>query len=137
MTSRPSPFNGLRHLALVVDDLESVERFYVDLLGMQVLRRASENLVYLTLGNDNLSLARRKGAEAPGGCLDHFGFIVDTREDVDAWFDYLQSLSADLLDTPHDHTDGARSFHVRDPAGNVVQPLFHPAVSGQQFSMPN
>ncbi len=137
MTTRPPQFNGLRHLALVVDDLEAVETFYVEILGMEVLRRASDNLVYLTLGNDNLSLARRKVPSDPGGCLDHFGFVVDTREDVDAWFAYLQGQGADLMDTPHDHTDGARSFHVRDPAGNVVQPLFHPALSGQTFSDPD
>ena len=137
MPTRPPQFNGLRHLALVVEDLEAVEAFYVDVLGMQVLRRASENLVYLSLGNDNLSIARRKVPAGPGGCLDHFGFVVDRREDVDTWFAYLQERNADLMDTPHDHTDGARSFHVRDPAGNVVQPLFHPALSGQTFAGPD
>lgn len=134
MTTRPQPFNGLRHLALIVDDLEAVEAFYVDTLGMSVLRRASENLVYLTLGNDNLSLARTKKPMGEGGCLDHFGFVVDTKEQLDEWYGYLKSVGADLMDEPHDHADGARSFHVRDPAGNVVQPLYHPAVSGQKFS---
>ena len=136
MTTRPQPFNGLRHLALIVEDLEAVEAFYVDVLGMSVLRRASKNLVYLTLGNDNLSLARTKKSMGEGGCLDHFGFVVDTKEQLDEWYLYLKDLGADLMDEPHDHADGARSFHVRDPAGNVVQPLYHPAVSGQKFSKP-
>ncbi|EPQ5284217.1 VOC family protein, partial [Pseudomonas aeruginosa] len=30
--------------------------------------------------------------------------------------------------------DGARSFHLLDPAGNKVQPLYHPAVSGQRLA---
>lgn len=137
MATRPEPFNGLRHLALIVDDLEAVEEFYVEVLGMNVLRRASENLVYLTLGNDNLSLARTKKPMGEGGCLDHFGFVVDTKEQLDEWYGYLKDMGADLMDEPHDHSDGARSFHVRDPAGNVVQPLYHPAVSGQKFSLPS
>lgn len=137
MRTRPEPFNGLRHLALIVDDLEAVEEFYVEVLGMSVLRRASENLVYLTLGNDNLSLARTKKPMGEGGCLDHFGFVVDTKEQLDEWYVYLKDMGIDLMDEPHDHADGARSFHMRDPAGNVVQPLYHPAVSGQRFSNPS
>ena len=136
MGTRPEPFNGLRHLALIVEDLEAVEKFYVEVLGMSVLRRASENLVYLTLGNDNLSLARTKKPSGDSGCLDHFGFVVDTKQQLDEWYAYLKDMGAELMDEPHDHADGARSFHVRDPAGNVVQPLYHPALSGQKFSNP-
>ena len=62
------------------------------------------------------------------------GLIIDGKEELQAWFDYMKEVGADLLDKPHDHSDGARSFHVRDPAGNVVQPLYHPAVSGQKFN---
>lgn len=137
MTTRPQPLNGLRHLALIVEDLEAVETFYVEILGMSVLRRASENLVYLTLGNDNLSLARTKKTPGEGGCLDHFGFVVDTNQQLEDWYVYLKSVGADLIDEPHDHADGARSFHVRDPAGNIVQPIYHPALSGQTFSEPS
>ncbi len=137
MANRPAPFNGLRHLALVVPNLEECERFYVDIIGMNVLRRASENLVYLTLGNDNLSLGRnRKGERTGVQYLDHFGFIVDTKEQLQEWFDFMKAEGVKLLDQPHDHSDGARSFHCEDPAGNVVQPIYHPAISGQQFSGP-
>ncbi len=134
MTDRPKPLNGLRHLALVVPNLEQCERFYVDIMGMEVLRRASENLVYLTCGNDNLSLGRlQEGEQAGTQYLDHFGFVVDSKEDLQTWYDYLRAKHVDLLDKPHDHSDGARSFHCKDPAGNVVQPLYHPAISGQRF----
>ena len=58
MLERPGRLNGLRHIALLVPNLEACERFYVDILGMQVLHRANPDLVYLTCGNDNLSLGR-------------------------------------------------------------------------------
>lgn len=139
MSKRPRPLNGLRHLALKVTNLEECERFYVDVIGMRVLRRANENLVYLTLGNDNLSLGRSRAGEpdAEAGTLDHFGFVVDTKEDLQHWYDYMEARGVPLLDKPHDHSDGARSFHCKDPAGNIVQPLYHPAISGQRFSGPS
>ena len=48
----------------------------------------------------------------------------------------MQEKGVNLLDTPSDHFDGARSFHCTDPAGNVIQPLYHPALSGQAFTGP-
>jgi len=135
MIARPKAFNGLRHLALSVYEFEECLTFYTQVMGMKVLRKANENLVYLTCGNDNLSLGRAKQKVAvPAQTLDHFGFVVDSKEELQQWFEYMQSIDVPLLDEPHDHSDGARSFHCQDPAGNVVQPLYHPAVSGQQFS---
>lgn len=136
MSERPKAFSGIRHLAFEVPNLEECERFYTEIMGMEVLSRASENLVYLTCGNDNLSLSRAKSDRQGRSCFDHYGFIVDTREELDRWFAYMKSAGVPLLDEPHDHADGARSFHCTDPAGNVIQPLFHPAISGQTFTPP-
>ncbi|WP_048306824.1 VOC family protein [Halomonas sp. PR-M31] len=133
--NRPAPLNGMRHIALQVQDLDACERFYTELLGMQLLRRAHKDLVYLTLGNDNFSLSRAK--EPTGGDpqrLDHFGFVVDERDDVDAWHDYLKAQGVEVTSAPHDHGDGGRSFYCLDPDGNSVQPLYHPSVSGQRLS---
>jgi catechol 2,3-dioxygenase-like lactoylglutathione lyase family enzyme len=136
MVERPKPFSGIRHVAFEVDDLEACERFYVEVMGMEVLWRASPDLVYLTCGNDNLSLARAKAPRSGRGPFDHFGFIVDSKADLDRWHAYMKAKGVEVLDQPHDHRDGARSFHLKDPAGNVIQPIFHPAVSGQRFSPP-
>jgi catechol-2,3-dioxygenase len=88
----------------------------------------------MACGNDNLSLGRLKSGEK-AGCqyLDHFGFIVDCKEDLEAWYQFMQDSGVPLMDQPHDHSDGARSFHCQDPAGNVVQPLYRPAISGRQM----
>ncbi|PHS78682.1 MAG: glyoxalase [Rhodospirillaceae bacterium] len=136
MNSRPNPFNGLRHIGLRVPNLEDCIDFYINIIGMKVLRRASDDLIYLTLGNDNLSLGRAaKGASVgDGGWVDHFGFIVDSKDDLEDWYHFMKAQGVDVLDAPHDHSDGARSFHCKDPAGNIVQPLYHAALSGQTFS---
>ena len=135
MTERPSAFRGIRHVAFRVTNLEECEEFYKDVMGMELLCRANENLVYLTCGNDNLSLARVDEASSRGSTFDHYGFIVEDKETLDAWHAYFSSRGdVPVMDEPHDHADGARSFHIKDPAGNVIQPIYHPAISAQQFS---
>lgn len=106
--ARPSRLNGLRHLALLVPNLEECERFYVDVLGMEVLNRANEDLVYLTCGNDNLSLGRAHAASNGLQTMDHYGFVVDSVEELEAWYRYLKALGVTLLDQPFDHGDGAQ-----------------------------
>ena len=135
MTERPSAFRGIRHVAFRVTNLEECEEFYKDVMGMELLYRANVNLVYLTCGNDNLSLARVDEASTRGSTFDHYGFIVEDKASLDAWHAYFSSRGdVPIMDKPHDHADGARSFHIKDPAGNVIQPIYHPAISAQQFS---
>ena len=141
MNTRPKPFNGLRHVAIEVPQFEECLTFYTEVLGMDILRRASDNLVYLGCGNDVLSLGRLRGDDsgphtAQGGYVDHYGFVVDSKQDLEDWYAFLKDQGVNMLDEPHDHSDGARSFHITDPAGNVIQPLYHPAVSGQRFTGP-
>ncbi|KJY76734.1 glyoxalase [Vibrio coralliilyticus] len=129
---RPAPFNGMRHIALVVQKFEECEVFYTDIMGMTVLRRASDNLVYLTNGCDNLSLGRAHSQRVCSPIsVDHFGFIVRSKDELHHWYEFMQEKGVTLLDAPHDHSDGARSFHCRDPEGHVIQPLYHPEISHQ------
>ncbi|MDE0943442.1 MAG: VOC family protein [Alphaproteobacteria bacterium] len=134
MTQRPAAFRGIRHIAFRVKNIEECEKFYIDVMGMELLYRANDDLVYLTCGNDNLSLARAKTEPKDGGVFDHYGFIVESKKSLDAWHDYFKSIGVPVLDQPHDQAEGVRSFHLKDPAGNVIQPIYHPAISAQQFS---
>ncbi|OIN12781.1 VOC family protein [Oceanisphaera psychrotolerans] len=133
---RPGRLNGMRHIAFTMPNLEECEHFYTEIMGMELLRRAHKDLVYLTCGNDNLSLGRSDLPASGVQSMDHFGFIVDSKAELELWFQYLQSKAVTMLDQPHDHGDGARSFHITDPAGNVIQPIYHPEISGQRFSKP-
>ncbi|MFP6774603.1 MAG: VOC family protein, partial [Alphaproteobacteria bacterium] len=51
MNQRPPAFLGIRHIAFKVANLEECEKFYIDVMGMELLYRANDNLVYLTCGN--------------------------------------------------------------------------------------
>lgn len=128
---RPGKTGGMRHVALFVTDLAACEQFYVDCLGMTVEWRPDEDNVYLTSGNDNLALHRAEvtPASPEQQKLDHIGFIIPTMDEVDSWFEFLQSKNVKMRNAPRTHRDGARSFYCYDPAGTVVQIIYHPPIS--------
>jgi catechol 2,3-dioxygenase-like lactoylglutathione lyase family enzyme len=128
---RPPATGGMRHVALYVRDLETCEYFYVELLGMQVEWRPDPDNVYLTSGNDNLALHRASIDFDTSGSqkLDHIGFIIKSAEQVDEWFAFLSHHAIVTRQPPRTHRDGARSFYCYDPAGTVVQIIYHPPIS--------
>jgi glyoxylase I family protein len=68
---RPPTF-GIHHLALVVTDLEAMERFYVDVLGLPLVRRwhsgcgEQQRSIWLALGHDAF-LALERAEPSPFG----------------------------------------------------------------------
>lgn len=128
---RPAATAGLRHVALFVERFDEAVDFYTRLLGMEVEWRPDSDNVYLTSGNDNLALHRFLGAERPPAVqrLDHVGFIIDSMDQVDQWYDFLKAEGVRLKSQPKTHRDGARSFYCLDPDGTVVQMIYHPPIS--------
>ena len=131
---RPETTAGMRHLALNVTNMESTLDFYTRLLGMEIEWQPDRDNYYLTSGNDNLALHRGEKVieENSVQSLDHLGFIIDSREDVFDWFNFLQQEKVEMLTEVKDHRDGARSFYCKDPDGNVVQMIYHPPLSAGQ-----
>lgn len=126
---RPNPTAGMRHVALNAKDVAACERFYVDLLGMQVEWRPDPDNVYLTSGNDNLAIHRTSGEISDGQALDHIGFILNEIDDVDAWYEFLKANEVTIKKEPKTHRDGARSFYCLDPEGITVQLIYHPPLA--------
>ncbi|MGH8582117.1 MAG: VOC family protein [Gammaproteobacteria bacterium] len=129
---RPPPTRGLRHVALNVTRMAECERFYVELIGMQVEWRPDPDNVYLSSGSDNLALhrAREETAGRTGQRLDHVGFLLRRLEDVDTWYAFLSGHGVSMKSEPHAHRDGARSFYCYDPDGTLVQFIYHPPIAG-------
>jgi catechol 2,3-dioxygenase-like lactoylglutathione lyase family enzyme len=129
LTDRPT-HTGLRHLALNVQDLPAMKRFYVDVLGFAIEWEPDADNVYLSSGRDNLALHRaRDGRSSSGQSLDHLGLIVRTPDEVDRWAVFLEGRGVSLTARPKTHRDGARSCYFRDPDGNSVQIIHHPPIS--------
>ena len=132
--SSPPPTRGIRHVALLCYDMDTMERFYCDVLGYRVEWRPSADELYLTRGEDNLALHARRAptsglAASAESRLDHVGLLMDRPDDVDAWAKYLDEKGVKLDTVPRTHRDGARSFYMRDPEGNRLQFLYHPPLS--------
>lgn len=127
---KPKPTAGMHHVALFVKQFDACAHFYTELLGMKIEWQPDENNLYLTSGNDNLALHRAPDDFVPDKYqhLDHIGFFLDERNEVDAWFEYLKNQEVTIKALPKDHRDGTRSFYCADPDGNVVQLIFYPAI---------
>lgn len=124
----PAPHRGLRHLALYCKHLEATVAFYSELIGMKIVWQPDNDNVYLSYQDDNLALHRAPANFNTSGSqrLDHLGFFLNTKEDVDAWHTFLKENSVDIKAAPKDHRDGTRSFYCADPEGNVVQMIYYP-----------
>ncbi|MCD6039005.1 MAG: fosB [Gammaproteobacteria bacterium] len=126
---RPKPTAGLHHIALYIKQFAECEYFYTQLLGMKVDWRPDADNLYLTSGNDNLALHRAPANFIPTKPqrLDHIGFFLNEREEVDTWHTFLSAHQVKIKAPPKDHRDGTRSFYCSDPDGNTVQMIYIPS----------
>ncbi len=131
MSSGPPPTKGIRHVALFVRDIASMEAFYRDILGYVEEWRPSPEELYMTRGSDNLALhaAPQAQGELRESRLDHLGLLMSRADDVDAWAAWLDTRGVALDTRPRTHRDGARSFYARDPEGNRIQFIWHPPIA--------
>ena len=121
---------GIRHLALKVNNLEEMQKFYVDILGFEIEWQPDPQNLYITSGSDNLALHEVAESVTPGA-LDHLGILVEKPDDVDAWAEFLKSQGVKLKTEPRTHRDGARSIYFNDPGGNAIQLIYHPPISNK------
>ena len=117
---------GLHHVALTSLNYEASRQFYTNIMKMQVEWEPDENNVYLTNGTDNLAIHRGTSEDSK---LDHIGFILESKEQVDRWYSYLTNNHVHIDKEPKTHRDGARSFYLIDPDGVRVQLIYHPPLS--------
>lgn len=128
---RPGGMLGMHHVALFVHDLQACLVFYRDVVGMQEEWQPDPDNIYLTSGKDNVALHRLDADQSLQGAqrLDHIGFIMRAPDDVDAWHTHLLANGVKIAQAPKTHRDGARSLYCFDPAGNLVQFIYHPPIS--------
>ncbi len=126
MTNKPKPHAGLRHVALYATNFEASTRFYTELLGLKIVWQPDPDNIYLSSGSDNLALHRAAPdfVAAKSQRLDHIGFFLDEREEVDRWHEYMLTNNVEIKAGPKDHRDGTRSFYCADPDGNIVQMIY-------------
>lgn len=106
---------SLSHLFVSVRDLAATHRFYVELLGLEVLMGGPAE-GYLRLGgNDGFHM----GVEAhPDAAVPTPGIELVIRvDDVDATYARLRAAGVAFDGPPADQEWGARHAWLRDPSG--------------------
>lgn len=125
---------GLRHLALRVRDVRVSQAFYERLFDMKIVWQPDPDNVYLSTGVDNLALHQvpaeefEQFAASPNHPLDHFGFLMESQESVEALFEEVSAQGVTIVQSPKLHRDGSFSFYLADPDSNTIQVLFEPSV---------
>ena len=115
---------GLRHLALRVKDPQASKRFYQECFGMKIVWEPDPDNVYLSSGIDNLAL-HRDAVEGPGA-LDHFGFVVGSKEEVDAVMEQARMAGAEIVKFAEDTFWGGYSGYFQDPDQHLWEVVWNP-----------
>ena len=116
------PFtDGFAEVTLQARDIATLERFYVDGLGLEVLAREDDRIWLAAGPHARLGLwtPGRKEFGDEGGAHVHFAFSAAPGR-LDALADRLRERGTPVRG-PQEHDGGDRSLYVEDPGGNVVE----------------
>ena len=117
----------LSEAALYARDLAAAERFYHDVLGLEIISRMENRGTSFRCGATVLLVfdpARTRipdagvpthGAQGEG----HIAFVIDDAE-IDPWRARLAAAGV-AVESEVEWPSGGRSVYFRDPAGNVVE----------------
>src|SRR5262249_53378296 len=123
------PIERLDHIAIITADVERSSQFYCDWAGMHVIhdRRdspQSHRVVWVRLANDRNSLIIvmiQSEGDRPAGRMDHFGFHVTSRADVDLIGDRARAVGI-LVEEPQYAGPVVGYFcTIKDPDGNLLE----------------
>ncbi len=115
----------LGEIALRVGDLDAMQRFYEDVIGLELMKRF-EHAAFFKLADGHaghtrvLALFCRKAAlDGAKTTLDHMAFNI-ARADYEAEKARLEALGLAVRTAYHDWVQW-RSLYVDDPEGNTVE----------------
>ncbi len=115
LTRPPSLENrGIAHVGLKVSDIEKSRKFYREILGFKDELR-QPGVVYLPAGPDRLVVYD----ENSGTSDFHFGFKVNTLQQVKEWRDWLRSKNVTILEDMTE--DKHRSIKFKDPDRHWIE----------------
>lgn len=121
---------GVRHVALGVSDLARALDFYTETLGFDPAYVTSADWAMVSMAGTTLSLVPVPGYVAPrsagGSHPAHFGIVLASMADVDAWHERLRFTDVPSIEAPKLHRDGSYGFYLTDPDDNPLECIFIP-----------
>jgi glyoxylase I family protein len=123
---------GLHHVTVIVADLDRTTAFYRDVLGLALVREGvnddDPDARHFWFGDAHgtagtlmsfMEYPDMEPAKVGVGSVHHVALSVASREELDAWRDYLRSRGVDCTDVFE--RGGLRSIYLRDPDQNIVE----------------
>jgi glyoxylase I family protein len=123
---------GLHHVTVIVADLDRTTAFYRDMLGLALVREGvnddDPDARHFWFGDAHgtagtlmsfMEYAEMEPAKVGVGSVHHVALSVASREELDAWPDYLRSRGVDCTDVFE--RGGLRSIYLRDPDQNIIE----------------
>lgn len=111
---------------LYAEDLDAAERFYADVLGLEVIGRVAGRHVFFRCGAGvflvfNPAATNHGGDLPPHGATGagHVAFVLEP-DQLDAWRGQLATHGV-AVELDYHWPNGGRSLYFRDPAGNSVE----------------
>lgn len=115
---------GLTHIHLAVRDLVRSTSFYRTVFGMEEQGVGGEGMVFLrTPGSEDTITLRQAGPDemvGSGGGVDHFGFRLNDRADLDGAIAEVIAAGGRLVERG-EHVPGLHYAYVTDPDGYVIE----------------
>lgn len=114
----------LSDICIITENVPLLTRFYENVL--QVKADGDEIHASLVIGGEGIAIYSKKAAENDmlfdfskywGSGNFTIGLNVD---DVDKEYERLKFLNIEFVTAPTTYPWGARSFHFRDPDGNII-----------------
>ena len=116
---------GVVHFTIPVSDEARSERFYCDILGLELVQRSTLGMVFLKAGSDHVILCRSKTPIEPNpgkGILVHHAFRIDA-DGYDKAVAELRAHGVEILfeEDRHGGVFQGRQVYFHDPDRNVIE----------------
>ena len=119
--------SGIHHITIRVNRIAEAEDFYGRILGFELVRKLGKSMAVFRIGEqDTLVLVEAETSydrESRDFRVDHFGFYLESKEQVDELAEHFVKHEVTILSGPANRKEG-RFIFVSDPDGNMIE-FFH------------
>lgn len=123
----PVSLSGINHITIRVNDIGLARDFYGRVLELEEIRSMGKSMVVYRIGKeDTLVIVEAETSYDPNSRdfrVDHFGFFLESNEEVDKMATYLREQEVTILSGPANRKRG-RFLFAADPDGNMLEFFF-------------